>query len=62
MDNTKLSSDHIELSEPAFFQLDRDLPLWNLLQKHRRALLICKTLGSSMLVPLTVTDEPLTLS
>lgn len=42
MANTKLSSDHIELVEPAFFQLDAGLSVYGLLQKHRRALLICR--------------------
>jgi MFS family permease len=42
----KLSADHVELSEPAFLQLDRELSIWNLLQKHRRALLICASLST----------------
>ncbi|KAJ6013248.1 hypothetical protein N7540_007839 [Penicillium herquei] len=38
---TKPDADHIELTEPEFLQLDRELSTWNLIKKHKRALLIC---------------------
>jgi hypothetical protein len=39
---TKPDTDHIELSEPAFLKLERELSAWSLLRKHQRALLICE--------------------
>ncbi|KAJ5108302.1 hypothetical protein N7456_004977 [Penicillium angulare] len=41
MTTMKPVADHIELSEPAFLQLDHQLSVWNLMKKHRRALLVC---------------------
>ena len=42
MATMKPDADHIELSEPLFFQLDNELSISALLHKHRRALLICQ--------------------